>query len=177
MCAEGRLQSFVTPGGHRRIARANIEAIREGSEDLKRSGADHSPSQSSPILRQKKERIEELNLTFQEKRATMALQQLEEDERRAAAKEEAAREEQEREARRMRLEAKSEQVRRQRERDQARDEERAAQSRQEWFDEWIRDILSRLPRDIPRDCGSRSRMLSVESCLSSIPAPGTRRTL
>jgi hypothetical protein len=141
MCVEGSLQSFVTPGGHRRVTLANIEAIREGNADLK-------PLQASPVLRQKKERIEELNLTFQEKKAKMALKDLEDEERRTAEREKASREEQERAARRIRLEAESEQVRRQRERDQIRAEQRAVESRQEWEAQWLRDMLRALPQGI-----------------------------
>jgi hypothetical protein len=149
MCVEGSLQSFVTPGGHRRVPLASIETIREGNANLKRSLADHSPLQASPVLRQKKEHIEELNLTLQERKAKMALKELEDEERRLAEQEDAEREEQERLARRMRLDAESEQTRRNREREQSQAEARAAQSRQEWEAQWLRDILSNLPRNIP----------------------------
>ncbi len=146
MCAEGRLQSFVTPGGHRRVALADIEAIRNGNADLKRSSVSHFPS---PTLQQKRERIEELSLTIQEKKAKMALRELEDAESRRVEEQEAEQQAQQQEARRMRLEAEAGRARRDREREQAHAEARAAQAHQEWTAQWLRNMLRELPRNIP----------------------------
>jgi excisionase family DNA binding protein len=148
MCAERRLKSFVTPGGHRRVALADIEAIRNGNTDLKRSSFGHVPS---PTLQQKKERLEELNLTIQEKKAKIALQQLEDEERDRAEHEEVERRAQEQEARRIRQDGEIEKSLRKRERKQARSEARAAQARHEWEAQWLRDMLRELPRDVPSE--------------------------
>jgi len=146
MCAAGRLQSFVTPGGHRRVALADIEAIQNGDADAKRSSAGHFPS---PSLQQKKERIEELHLTIQEKKARMALQELGDEERQKAEAEDAVRQAEEQEARRVRRDMEAERLRRDRERENANAEARAAQARQEWQAEWLRIMLRELPQDVP----------------------------
>jgi excisionase family DNA binding protein len=145
MCAAGKLRSFITPGGHRRVVLAEIEAIRDGNAESKRV----SMNFPNPTLQQKKERIEELHLTIQEKKANLALQEIENDERRRAEEQRAAREAQEQEARRARLAAQAERSRRNREREQARTEALAAQARQEWEAEWLRVMLCRLPHDLP----------------------------
>jgi len=146
MCAEGRLQSFVTPGGHRRVALADIEAIQNGDADAKRSSTGHFPS---PSLQQKKECIEELHLTIQEKKARMALRELEDEERQKAEAEDAARQAEEQEARRARRDMEAERLRRDRERENANAEASAAQARQEWQAEWLRIMLRELPQDVP----------------------------
>jgi hypothetical protein len=105
MCAEARLQSLVTPGGHRRVALADIEAIQNGDSDPKRSSVGHFPS---PTVHQKKQRIEELHLTIQERKARMALQELEDEEREREEQEKAARREEEQEARRVRRDIEAE---------------------------------------------------------------------
>jgi len=146
MCAEGRLQSFVTPGGHRRVALADIEAIQNGDASQRRSSAGHFPS---PTVQQKKERIEELSLTIQEKKARIALQELEDEQREKAEQEEAARQREEQEARRTRRELEAERARRDRERENANAEACAAQARHEWEADWLRNMLRQLPPDVP----------------------------
>jgi len=145
-CDSGRLQSFVTPGGHRRIFLASIEAIRNGSAAVKGPVVAHL---TSPTAQQKKERIEELNLTIQEKKSRIALQELEDEERRRVQQEEVAQQARQQEARSMRLAAEVESARREREREQARTEARAAEARQEWEAQWLRAMLRMLPRDVP----------------------------
>jgi hypothetical protein len=146
MCAEGRLQSFVTPGGHRRVALADIEAIQNGDADPKRSSAGQFPS---PTVQQKKERIEELHLTIQERKARTALRELEDQERERAEQEEAARQAEAQEARRVRRDIEADRARRDRERDNADAEARATQARQEWEAQWLRAMLGELPQDVP----------------------------
>ena len=148
MCAEGRLQSFVTPGGHRRVALADIEAIQNGDADPKRSSTVHFPS---PTVQQKKERIEELHLTIQERKARMALQELEDEARERAEQEEAARRAEDQEARRVRRDIEAERARRDRERENADAEARAIQARQEWEAQWLRAMLQELPQDVPSE--------------------------
>jgi excisionase family DNA binding protein len=147
MCAEGRLESFATPGGHRRIALADIEAIRVGNSDRRFSGG----YLGSPTVQQKKESIEELNLTLQEKKARMALRELEDAERERTDQEEAERQAQEQEARRARLDRDVEKAHRDRERALAHAEAVAVQERQEWEAQWLRDMLRRLPPDVPSE--------------------------
>ena len=143
MCAEGRLKSFVTPGGHRRIALADIEAVREGTADPQRS-ADRSHPQPSAIIRQKRERLEELNLALQERRAKVALQEFDDEQRQRAEEEQAAERAHEGEARRMRLAAEGERERRQQER-------KEVLAKREWQDEKVRLALNSLPADAPQD--------------------------
>jgi excisionase family DNA binding protein len=145
-CDSGRLPSFLTPGNHRRIFLASIEAIRDGNADVKRPVVVHLPS---PAAQLKKERIEELNLTIQEKKSRMALQELEDEECRRVQQEEAAHRAQGQEAKRIRLDREIERTRREREREQARTEARAAEARHEWEAQRIRDMLRELPRDVP----------------------------
>jgi hypothetical protein len=145
-CDSGRLQSFVTPGGHRRIFLASIEDIRNGKAYVKRPVVAHLPS---PTAQQKRERIEELNLTIQEKKSRMALQELGDEECRRVQREEAAHRAQEQEARRIRLDREIDRTRRAREREQARTEARAVEARQEWEAQWLREVLRQLPRDVP----------------------------
>jgi hypothetical protein len=146
MCAEGRLQSFVTPGGHRRVALADIEAIRNGDAEPKRSSIGNFPS---PSLHGKKERLEELHLTIQEKKARLALHELEDEERERAEQQEAARRAEEQEARRVRRDIEAERARRDRERENADAEARATQARQEWEAQWLRAMFRELPQDVP----------------------------
>jgi len=146
MCAEGRLQSFVTPGGHRRVALADIESIQNGDADPKRSSNGHFPS---PNVQQKKERLEELHLSIQEKKAQLVMQELEDQERQRTEQEEAYRRVEEQEARRMRREIEAERTCKDRERENAEAEARAMQARQEWEAEWLRSMLNQLPPDIP----------------------------
>lgn len=138
--AQGKIVPHTkSPGGHWRFKQYDLESLQQPV----------APAQSSPILRQKRDRVEELNLALQEKKAKMALHELEDEERDRVEREEAAREEQERVARRMRLEAQSEQARRQREREQVRDEARAAQAYREWEAERLREVLHGLPQGVP----------------------------
>src|SRR5215831_4259828 len=84
MAARGRLESFRTPGGHLRVTRESLEDARRGSKEKREALG------PSPVLRNRRERVEELALEAQEHRARRELQKLtreeqEEAERRAAA--------------------------------------------------------------------------------------------
>ena len=171
-CDSGSLQSFFTPGGHRRVLVAAIEAIRNGNADVKRPIVAHL---ASPAAQQKKERIEELNLAIQEKKSRMALQELEDEDCRRVQQEEAVRQARKQEANRIRLAAEIESARRERECEQTRAEARAAQVRQEWDAQWLRNMLRVLPRDIPPELRSNrtlSAMLGIPSGL--VPQFGFR---
>jgi excisionase family DNA binding protein len=140
--AQGKISPHSkSPGGHWRFKQCDLETFQQTV----------APIQASPILRQKRDHIEELNLTLQERKAKVALRELEDEERSRAETEQAEREARERAATRMRLEEERERARRQRERDQIAAKARAVQARQEWEAEWLRDMLRRLPRDLPNE--------------------------
>jgi excisionase family DNA binding protein len=154
--AQGKIVRHTkSPGGHWRFKQYDLETLQQSV----------APAQSSPVLRQKRDRVEELNLTLQEKKAKIALHELEDEERERVERQETAREEQERVARRIRLEAQSEHARRQREREQSRDEARAAQARQEWEAEWLREMLRDLPQGVPPEL----RLVVTEAVRHKLP--------
>lgn len=104
MVADGELVGFRTPGGHLRITRESVEAVRTSSQE-KRSAAG-----ASPVLRIRRERVEELALEAQELRAERVIEKLrrEREEERAELEAEAEAQEhqadREAEAARLRLE-------------------------------------------------------------------------
>jgi hypothetical protein len=118
-----------TPGGHWRFLRRDLETFQ-------------APAQASPVLRHKRERVEELNLDLQEQKAELALQKLQ-DEQLEREAEIRAEEEQ------AQQDANAAEVRREREVRQARAAARAKQARQDWEAEWIRNMSKSLPRDVP----------------------------
>jgi excisionase family DNA binding protein len=98
MVAEDRLESFRTPGGHLRILAESLETVREPRAERVRPA-----SSASPVLQNRRERLEELTLEAQEVRARRQLTQLqreedEDDERRQAEEEACEQEEAERQA-------------------------------------------------------------------------------
>jgi hypothetical protein len=124
MVAEGRLDAFRTPGGHLRITAESIEAVREQRQARPRPVRD-----ASPVLQNRRERLEELTLEAQEHRARRELEKLRREEQEEAEEREAeahAREEEaverqaefELERERLELEKAQERARRDRERDQ-----------------------------------------------------------
>jgi len=70
MVHHGELQSFQTPGGHLRIATASVERIRTGRAQESRG------REPSSVLKNRRERVEELALETQEIRARRDLRQL-----------------------------------------------------------------------------------------------------
>jgi Helix-turn-helix domain len=125
-----------TPGGHWRFRRQDLETFQ-------------APAQASPVLRLKREKVGELNLALQEKRATMALRELTGEERRRAEQEKEERRTRAEQARRVQRDAAAEVARREQEQEQARAAARVEQDRQDWAAEWIRHMLRGLPRAIP----------------------------
>jgi excisionase family DNA binding protein len=140
LCDNARLHSFLTPGGHRRVSLADIERIQRGDTDTKRSSNGHFPSP----LEQRKESVQELRLMADEKKARMALQELEDQERQRREEEEAARRAEENEARREQREREA--LERQQLGEQQKREER--EEFQWWVDGEVEGALRSLPPDI-----------------------------
>ncbi len=164
MVAEGRLQSFRTPGGHLRILAESVEAVRE------RQPASRPVRNPSPVLQNRRERLEELTLEAQEHRARRELEKLrtndreEAESRQAEARDRAeadARRKAELELERKRLAFEKSQARARQEREQ--DERAAAQQRAESKAHWTNWAASRVPFDaegyLPRVCAFVSQEL------------------
>ena len=133
MVAEGRLEAYRTPGSHLRILAESVDAMREGERVRPRSSRD-----VSPVLQNRREHLEELNLDVQEHRIRRELEELraedqeEADRRRAEAEareREAAQRQQQLEVERERLERRKAEDRRQREAEQ-----RLATFRTQWLE-------------------------------------------
>lgn len=84
MAAEGRVESFRTPGGHLRVLAESIEAVRERRQTQPRPVRD-----ASPVLQNRRERLEELTLEAQEHRARRDLEKLRREEQEEAERQEA----------------------------------------------------------------------------------------
>ena len=70
MAADGQLEGFRTPGGHLRIIAESIEALREQRRQPR------PVRDPSPVLQNRRERLEELTLEAQEHRARRELEKL-----------------------------------------------------------------------------------------------------
>ena len=79
MAAEGRVETFRTPGGHLRILAESIEAVREHLQAQPRPVRN-----ASPVLQNRRERLEELTLEAQEHRARRELAKLRKEEQEEA---------------------------------------------------------------------------------------------
>ena len=134
MVAEGSLGSFRTPGGHVRILADSIEALREHRKERV-----PPVREASPILQNRRERLEELVLEAQEVRARRELARLQREDHEEAEKQQAEEEDQEQEAaeRQAELEREQERLEQKEAEDQARKEaERArADFRYRWLEE------------------------------------------
>jgi len=84
MAREGRINSFRTPGGHLRILAESIENVREHRQTQPRPVRD-----ASPVLQNRRERVEELTLEAQEHRARRELARLQQEEQKEAETQEA----------------------------------------------------------------------------------------
>lgn len=93
MVAQGSVESFRTPGGHLRILAESVEAAREQRPMRTRPVRD-----ASPVLQNRRERLEELTLEAQELRAKREIEKLRREEAEEAEQLEAEAEEREREA-------------------------------------------------------------------------------
>ena len=134
MATEGRIESFRTPGGHLRVLSESIENVREHRQTQPWPVRD-----ASPVLQNRRERVEELTLEAQEHRARRELARLQQEEEKEAEKQEAEAEAREQAAARREgeLEIEREHLRRDRAKEIAR---RAAESeladfRRRWSDE------------------------------------------
>ena len=93
MVAEDRLESFRTPGGHLRILAESVDTLRESKRERFRPVRD-----ASPVLQNRRERLEELTLEAQEIRARRELAKLEREEQDEAEQQQAEEEERQQEA-------------------------------------------------------------------------------
>ncbi len=84
MVKDGTLEGFHTPGGHLRILAESIEAVREHRQARPRPVRD-----ASPVLQNRRERLEELTLEAQEHRARRELEKLRREEQEEAERREA----------------------------------------------------------------------------------------
>ena len=84
MATEGRVESFRTPGGHLRILAESVEAVRDHRQSQPRPVRD-----ASPVLQNRRERLEELTLEAQEHRARRELVRLRQEEQEEAERQEA----------------------------------------------------------------------------------------
>jgi excisionase family DNA binding protein len=127
MVKDGTVEGFRTPGGHLRISAESIEAAKNSRQARPRA------RESSPVLQNRRERVEELTLEAQELRAKRELGKLrrEEQEEAEAREAEAQARQEEAEQRRAeivtereRLEHEKAEDRRRRQREQAEEEAR-----------------------------------------------------
>jgi excisionase family DNA binding protein len=112
MEAEGRLDSFRTPGGHLRISASSVEAVRE-----RRTERARPVREASPVLQNRRERLEELTLEAQEVRARRELARLQREDEEEAEQEEAEELAREQEAAEREAELEAERERQQRQED------------------------------------------------------------
>jgi hypothetical protein len=144
MVADGTLEGFRTPGRHLRVTAEGIQAVKDQRETQPRPARD-----ASPVLQNRRERLQELTLEAQEMRARRDLAKLQREEQEETArreaeaqarKEEAARRQAELELERERLDIQQAQewVRQQQEEDERHDKWQAEQElaafRSRWFD-------------------------------------------
>ena len=134
MAAEDRVESFRTPGGHLRILAESVEDVREHRQMQHRPVRD-----ASPVLQNRRERLEELTLEAQEHRARRELAKLRQEEVEEAERQEAEAEAREQAAdqRQAELEIERERLRHDRAKEMERREaeRRLADFRCRWLDE------------------------------------------
>lgn len=117
MVRDGTLEGFHTPGGHLRVLAESIEAVREQRQTRPRP-----VREASPVLQNRRERLEELTLEAQEHRARRELEKLRAEEQEEAESREAEAEAREEEAaqRQAELELEREQLEFEKAQEQAR---------------------------------------------------------
>lgn len=127
MVAEDRLDSFRTPGGHLRITMESIKDMRE-----QRHARPRPMREASPVLQNRRERLEELTLEAQEHRARRELEKLRREEQEEAETLEAEAQAREDEAaeRQAELEVERERLELEKAQEEARQEHERAQERQ-----------------------------------------------
>lgn len=84
MVRDGTLEGFRTPGGHLRVTAESIEAVKNQREAKPRP-----VREASPVLQNRRERLEELTLEAQEHRAKRELAKLEREENEEAERQDA----------------------------------------------------------------------------------------
>ena len=134
MAAEGRLESFRTPGGHLRILGESVDAVRDHPQTQPRPVRD-----ASPVLQNRRERLEELTLEAQEHRAKRELARLRQEEQEEAERQQAEAEAREQAGaqRQAELDIERERIRRDRSKEIARRETEndLADFRRRWSEE------------------------------------------
>ncbi|HEX2710623.1 MAG TPA: excisionase family DNA-binding protein [Candidatus Acidoferrales bacterium] len=147
-----KLKFYRTPGGHIRIPREALDAVRGNEQG---SGPHDAPSS---VLRNRRERVEELALETQELRAQRDLdklrtEQAEEAERRAAEARAKERERQEQ------LEqARAERIRQEHD----REEKEAKRAVADWRRSWIVRVETQIPRDFPSEMRQSAKKAAKE---------------
>ena len=130
MAGDGEIQSFRTPGGHLRILAESLQSLRENKKT-------RTVREPSPVLANRRERVEELALQAQELRAKRDLTKLEaEEEAEARRRDEEADAEQraiERETEAARLRRERLRLQEARERERRESERRLAAFRCNWL--------------------------------------------
>lgn len=148
MVAEGRLESFRTPGGHVRILADSIKAVREHRTERIRP-----VREATPILQNRRERLEELVLEAQEVRARRELARLQREDQEETEQQQAEEEDREQEAAEHQAELNLERERLEREQAQERarkEAERAlATFRCRWLEETNRALAAPPCRWLP----------------------------
>lgn len=132
MVAEGPLEAYRTPGSHLRILAESIESIREGQKTRRRPVRD-----ASPVLQNRRERVEELTLEAQEHRARRELEKLRAEERQEAERREAEAEAREEEAAQRQAQIEVERERLQRQKAEQRREREAEQQLAAFRSRWL----------------------------------------
>ena len=134
MVSEGSLESFRTPGGHLRIMAASVQTLPGSKRERF-----HPVRDASPVLQNRRERLEELTLEAQEMRARRELAKLQREEKERVEQEQAKEEVRERDAeeRRAEIELEREQLEHASEQERARKEtaEAIATFRCQWLEE------------------------------------------
>lgn len=146
MCAAGQLRAFKTAGGHWRVSRAVLENFQRRTEtSVPPVGC------ASSVLQSKRERIEELALEAQERRAQREIRKLDEEDSEAERRRAAAAHAEEVERKRAVEETRLQAARDAAERQERQREHQEAQERREWTDGWVAWALNAVPKDAPRE--------------------------
>jgi excisionase family DNA binding protein len=133
MVTEGGLEAYRTPGSHLRILTESIESMREGRRTRPRSVRD-----ASPVLQNRRERLEELTLEAQEHRAQRELDKLHAEDQEEVDSREAEAEAREQEAaqRQAGIELERERLEFEKSQEQARRKEQQAREQAQREAEW-----------------------------------------
>lgn len=174
--ADGKLDAFKTPGGHWRITAESLERFRGGSAKEVRQ------REASPVLRNRRERVEELALEAQELRAKREIAKLKAEQEAEIRRLEEAADSREHEARAtedaIRLERKRSEREREREQERREAGRKVAAFRSKWTRESV-GLLSHpkfswlageLRKEVLRavETGIRERLPEEEPCMMDV---------